>query len=251
MRAVLKTKTPIEVELLPEVKSVFSSLKPIDNFIGPFQSSEIAFMDSASKFLYDFTAMLCVQAIKQFDREVVFLDGGNSVNPFVLSNLAKRFGMDRKYVLKNVNISRPFTAYQMATLIDERLEEEVKDKGASMLVVSCLPYLFLDEDVERAESYKLMERCVNTIREITKEYGTISLITNYKLSNLHQRAKLRELLYGCADKNVRFEFGRKILRIALPENGERFDYLPVPHNQTTLDDFTEVVYWEGRYRPIG
>ncbi len=250
MRAVLKTKTPIEVELLPEMRSISSSLKPIDNFIGPFQSSEIAFMDSASKFLYDFTAMLCVQAIKRFDREIVFLDGGNSVNPFVLSNLAKRFGMDRKYVLKSVNISRPFTAYQMATLIDERLEEEVKDKGPSMLVVSCLPYLFLDEDVERSESHKLMERCVNTIQEITKEYQTISLITNYKLSNLYQRAKLRELLYGCADKNVRFEFGRKILRITLPESGEMFDYLPVPHNQTTLDDFTEVIYWEGQYPPI-
>ncbi|TET90239.1 MAG: hypothetical protein E3J35_06965 [Methanomassiliicoccales archaeon] len=250
MRAVLETEVAVEVELLPEVRTIFSSLKPIDNLIGPFQSSKIAFIDSASKFLFDFTSVLCVQAIKQFDREIVFLDAGNSVDPFVLSNLAKRFGMDKKYVLKSINVSRPFTAYQMATLIDERLEEEVKNKGACMLVVSSFPYLFLDEDVEWPEAYKLMERCVSTIQKITKEYQTISLITNYKLSNLYHRAKLRDLLYGCADKNVRFEIGRRVLRITLPEKDESIDYLPVPHNQTTLDDFTEVVFWEGRYPHI-
>jgi hypothetical protein len=243
MRAVLQTKTAIEVEVLPEVRTILSSLKPIDNFIGPFQSSKIAFIDSASKFLFDFTSTLCVQAIKQLDKEIVFLDSGNSIDPFVLSNLAKRFKVDKRYVLKSVNISRPFTAYQMATLIDERLEEEVKNKGACMLVVSCFPYLFLDEDVEWQEAYKLMERCVSTIQKITKEYQTISLITNYKLRNLY-KAKLRNLLYSSADKNVRFEFGRNVLRVTLPGKDERIDYLPVPHNQTTLDDFTEVIVWE-------
>lgn len=243
MRVLSRTRTAVEVEVLPEIRTVFSSLKPIDNFIGPFQSSEIALIDSASKFLFDFTSILCVQAIKQFDREIIFLDGGNSIDPFVLSNLAKRFRMDRGYVLKNVNLSRAFTAHQMATLIDERLEEEVKSKGACMLVISCFPILFLDKDVEWLEAYKLMEGCISRIQKITKEYQTISLITNYRLSNLH-KAKLRNLLYGCADKNVRFEFGRKVLRIALPERNERMDYLPVPHNQTTLEDFAEVMAWE-------
>ena len=220
-------------------RDVSSALKPLDEFIGTFKSSSVNFIDSASKFLFDFTSLLCVQEIMRHDLPVVFLDGGNSINPFVLANLAKRFGVDREHMLSRVHISRPFTAYQMSTLIGERLEDRIQESGAGVLVVSCFPAPYLDEDLWWPEALELVRHGFSTVKELTERWNTITLITNYKLSNMYRRSALRRLLYTEPDKVVRFENGVRCLRVVLPREERWMNYVPVAHNQTTLAEYVE------------
>ncbi|MFQ6106943.1 MAG: hypothetical protein ACE5QF_05080 [Thermoplasmata archaeon] len=236
MRAIAKSLV-LEVERVE--RGISSTLKPLDDFLGAFRSSKVSFIDSASEFLFDFISLLCVQEILRYDLPVVFLDGGNSIDPFVLANLAKRFGMDREYVLSQVHVSRPFTAYQMSALIGERLEDRIHESGAGMLVVSCFPALYLDEDLWWPEALELVRQGFSTVKELTERWNTITLLTNYKLSNIYRRSALRRLLYTEPDKIVRFENGVRCLKVVLPKDERWMNYIPVAHNQTTLMEYRE------------
>lgn len=220
-------------------REISSTLKPLDDFLGVFESSSISFIDSASKFLFDLVSLLCVQEIKKYDLPVVFLDGGNSIDPFVFANLAKRFGVDREYILNQVHISRPFTAYQMSTLIRERLEDRMQESGAGMLVVSCFPSLYLDEDLWWPEAFELVKQGFSRVKELTERWNTITILTNYKLRNMYRRAALKRLLYTETDKIVRFENGNQCLKVVLPREERWMNYVPMPHNQTTLAEYKE------------
>lgn len=234
MRAIAKSLV-LDVQRIE--RDILSDLRPLDDFLGAFKSSTVSFMDSASRFLFDFVSLLCVQEIMRYDLPVVFLDGGNSIDPFVLTNLAKRVGMDGEYVLSRVHVSRPFTAYQMSTLIEERLEDCIQESGAGMLVVSCFPALYLDEDLWWPEALELIRRGFSRVKEMTESWNTITLVTNYKLRNMHRKSALRRLLYTEPDKIVRFENGDRCLRIVLPKQGTWMSYTPVAHNQTTLTEY--------------
>lgn len=236
MQAIAKS---IVLEAQKSKRDILSTLRPLDDFLGVFKSSSVSFIDSASEFLFDFVLLLCVQEIKRYDLPVVFLDGGNSIDPFVLANLAKRFDMDREYVLSQVHISRPFTAYQMSTLIEEILEDRVQESEAGMVVVSCFPSLYLDEDLWWPEALKLVQQDFSILKELTDRWNIITLLTNYKLSNLYRRSALRKLLYTKPDKIVRFENGVRCLRIVLPKDERWISYIPVAHNQTTLMEYLE------------
>jgi hypothetical protein len=146
--------------------------------------------------------------------------------------------MDREYVLDHVHVSRPFTAYQMSTLIEERLEDRIQESGAGMLGVSCFPALYLDEDLWWPEALELVRQGFTKVKEMTESWNTITLVTNYELSNMHRRSALRRLLYTEPDRIVRFENGSRCLRIVLPKDESWMSYTPVAHNQTTLAEYT-------------
>lgn len=247
MRAIAKS---LVLEAQRIERDVSSTLRPLDEFLGAFRSSSVSFIDSASKFLFDFVSLLCVQEIMRHDLPVVFLDGGNSIDPFVLANLAKRFGVDREHVLSQVHISRSFTAYQMSTLIGERLEDRIQESGAGMLVVSCFPALYLDEDLWWPEALELVRQGFSTVRELTERWNTITLVTNYKLSNMYRRSALRRLLYTEPDKVVRFENGVRCIRVVLPMEERWMSYVPVAHNQTTLTEYVEDKVYMAAEEPL-
>src|SRR4030043_930546 len=55
------------------------------------------------------------------DSSTVFIDGGNSFSPYEVSESARDYGLDCKAALERVYVSRAFTAYQLSSLILEKL----------------------------------------------------------------------------------------------------------------------------------
>lgn len=242
MRAAKASAVVHDVRIIKGRKSVASSLKVLDDFIGNFWSSQVTFLEDSSDFLRNFVSLLCIQAIKNLDTSVTFVDGGNSLNPFILSHMAKRLFIDKDYVLNHISISRAFTAYQMTTLIGERLEECLNKTGAGMIVASCFPALYLDDDVWWPESFALLKRSFFKLRELTKEYDTITLITSRKIGNVKRKSALSKLFYSEADKIVKFDERAHSLRVSLPQENRWISYVPVASNQTTLECFHPEVY---------
>ncbi len=214
-----------------------TSILQLDEFIGGFRSGQVALLDSDSLYSTDLLHLLSVRAISQFDEEVVWIDGGNSVNPYEISSLCKRLGLDRRETLSMINISRAFTAYQLVTLIDEKLEEQVERCSPAAVVVSSITGMFLDKDMKWMESHQLLRRCLECISRTTKEHETISLITN----NVHHMArpspKLSALLYERADLAVQMRTKRNGMLFSLPGKDRRMMFVPVPWNQYTIDEF--------------
>lgn len=242
VRSVAQTESqtqvlPVTLESLREHRILFLAQPRLDEFIRGFSSSEVTLIDSASRFVFDLTSVLCVEATTKFREELIFVDGGNSIDPYGIANLCKRKGYHREEVLSQINCARAFTAYQLVTLINDKLEVMVRNSSSSTLIVSSFVDLFFDKDMAWQESFQLIRRCVNTLKRLTKEHNLITIITNHGLAKLHFRRGLRYLMYNAPDALIRIENRKRGLKVILPRE-ERFIYFyPVPTYQTILDEF--------------
>lgn len=222
----------------PHDGAVVRTLIPsLDAFIGGLRPNHLTLIDSADRMLFDLTHILCVNGVSTLDKDVIWIDGGNSVNPYEIGRICRRFGVDRTEVLDSIRVARAFTAYQLVSLIDERLEAELDRTGAGMVIVSCLPDLFQDKELRWSESYALIRRCVEKVHALTRRDGLVTVVTNLGLMKVLQKKSLKNLLYGTADDIIRIERASRALRISLPNRQEWMLYHPVPNNQTTLEEF--------------
>jgi hypothetical protein len=208
--------------------------------------SRMVLVDSGSPFVLHLTFLLCVMNVLQGRGDVVYVDGGNSLNPHTVASIARRYGLPRSQVLQSLHVARAFTAHQMAALVVEEVEAAVADADASLLVLSCLPELFLDEEVPGDEAYHLLQRSLGATRELTRSRNTVTVVTNLGLARLHRRRSLRNLLYRSVDRLIHVQAIRGGVRLRLPEKGLTADYAPAPPNQMTLDDFRGDRTWPWR-----
>lgn len=111
---------------LHEYRVLHTPVRVLDAFVGGLESSKLTAVQSTTNFVFDFVALLCVQAVKQFGEDVVLVDGGTSADPYAFSKLARRFGLSKEQVLSSISIARAFTAYQMVTIITESPERNWK-----------------------------------------------------------------------------------------------------------------------------
>ncbi len=224
-------------ELRASPSRLFTSNRVLDDLLGGFEPGQVVFLNSASSFVHDLAFLLCVRHIMDFDREVVFVDGGNSINPYSIASIAKRYGKRRQEVLGRIRVARAFTAYQMATILLESLEGEVR-AGPGLLILSCLPDLFLDEDVEYHEAYHLLRQGLKKVRQLVREEEVFCLVTNHGLSQLAQRRGIGHLLHQMSDRLVRIRLLRGGLLISLPQEDRSAPFIPVPPGQAILEDYS-------------
>ncbi len=227
---------PDEQPLMRE-RRLESSILQLDELIGGFRSAQVTLLESDNSYVSSLLHLLCVRAIAEFDEEVVWIDGGNSINPYAISSLCKRLGLDKREILSSISVSRAFTAYQLVTLIDEKLDEQVERCSPSTVIVSSVTEMFLDKDMKWMESHQLLRRCLERIAKVTKEHETISLMTNYSEHMLRPSPKLSNLLYEHSDQIVQIRHRRDGMLFRLPKADRQTVFMPVPWNQLTLDEF--------------
>jgi hypothetical protein len=215
------------LEPLKEHRILYLSSSRLDELIGGFSTSQMVLLDSSSRYVFDLTSMFCVLGVSAFNEEIIFVDGGNSIDPYGIANICKIRGCDKRHVLSQINCARAFTAYQLVAIINDRLENMIKVSRASTLIVSRFVDLFFDKDMPWQESFQLIKRCLKTLKRLTVKYNLITIITN----------GLRNLMYNTPDKLIRIEEKRKGLLVSMPKKDASIYYYPVPTYQTILDDF--------------
>lgn len=220
-----------------EARRPLTTLVPtLDRLLGPFEPGKVTLVDSGSDFVFRLTTLLCVRAVME-DEDIVFVDGGNSVDPHGMVALGKRAGLTRMEILPRVHVARAFTCHQMATLILDMLDKKLEETGAGLAILSCLPELYLDEDVELREAHQLFQRSMRAVRRVVDARGVIGLVTNAGLAKLYRRRSIRRQLYEGVDRVVRMAHGRGGVLIQRSDAAVSEWYRPVPPDQATLDDF--------------
>src|SRR5205807_5957933 len=119
---------PTMVQPVPELRAISrraltTSVPTLDRILGSFDAGKVTLIDSGSDFVFHLTTLLCVRAVME-GHEVVFLDGGNSVDPHGMVALGKRAGLTREEILPRVHVARAFTCHQMTTLILDMLDKK-------------------------------------------------------------------------------------------------------------------------------
>lgn len=229
------------IQEAPELRTIArpaltTSVPTLDRILGPFEAGKITLIDSGSDFVFHLTTLLCVRAVME-GREVVFLDGGNSVDPHGMVAVGKRAGLTREEILPRVHVARAFTCHQMTTLVLDMLDKKLEETGAGFAVFACLPEMFLDEDVERGEAHQLFQRSARALRRTVEERQVVGLVTNAGLAKLYRRRSIRRQLYESVDRVIRVTHRKGGVRIDRLDTGTSEWYAAVPPNQMTLDDF--------------
>jgi hypothetical protein len=127
-------------------------------------------------------SLLCIRAqlppqLGGLGSNVVFIDGANTFRLYQITRLARLHQLDPKQVLDHIYISRAFTAYQMAALILQKLEDAIKTCNAKLIIISDIPAMFLDKDVQEEEAKRIYSQVTTRLSNFTRKQQVITIAT--------------------------------------------------------------------------
>jgi hypothetical protein len=174
----------------------------MDKVFSGFQRGDFAvlFGDSLCRSLL---FRLCVRCQLPFRKgglnsSVVYVDGGNAFDLYSVSSIAQKYSLEPSSVLGRIFISRAFTAYQMYTLVFEKLEEALKKYSPRLVVVSDIVDLFLDRDVPRQEGDDSFKEMTQRLVDLTSKWRIITVATYSPRSQSPRRRFLQSILFASA-----------------------------------------------------
>ena len=135
-------------------------------------------------------------------RTVLYVDGANAFDPYILSALARDAGQPPKAVMRRLHLSRAFTCHQLETLIVERLPAAIADYRPGLVVISGWSHLFHDENVPAREAFRLLQNTTRRVRSLA-EAGQPILATHPEEPVTPRLQPLGAMLGRAADGVVR------------------------------------------------
>ena len=152
-------------------------------------------------FVLDLGTTLASQVVLT-GRTVLYVDGANAFDPYILSALAREAGQPPKAVMQRLRLSRAFTCHQLETLIAERLPSAIAQYRPALVVLSGWSHLFHDENVPTREAFRLLQNTARRIRSLA-ESGQPILATHPEEPATPRLRSLGEVLVHAADGVVR------------------------------------------------
>lgn len=212
-----------------EKVGLLSGYHSLDSLLGGFHSGLYLFEGFEFSFLSQFIA----RAIKQTNREIIYIDGSNFFNPYALIEAGRRIGVE---ILEKIHIARAFTAFQLDTLLNEELDAAVAKLQPRIVVITGLLSLF--SEIDQREAFRRLTKLLFKLKKMAAEKELMVLLISHR-----SLQRFTDLLYHHSQVIVKLErISRKKLRITLVKEGKSFDLIPLPRWQTTLEDFGVIIY---------
>lgn len=151
---------------------------------------------------------------------IIFVDGGNMFDPYLVAEIARGYGLDSRAVLEKIHVSRAFTAYQLSSLILEDLDPTLKKNNAKLLIVSDVTSLFSDRDVPKIEAEELFIKICAKLSEIAGKKQTI-VVASYFPEKRSMRGLLFEtVLFEKCNVLISVKKTGKVLAFALEDHAQ-------------------------------
>jgi hypothetical protein len=157
------------------------NMRNINQLFPGFAAGDFALL-YGSHAVSSIASLLCIRAqlppqLGGLGSNVVFIDGANTFRLYHATRLARLHQLDPKQALDRIYISRAFTAYQMASLILQKLEDAVKTYNAKLIIISDIAAMFLDKDVQDEEAKRIYSQVTTYLSNLAKEKQTIIIAT--------------------------------------------------------------------------
>ena len=104
---------------------------------------------------------------------VLYLDGANTFDPFVIGRLARAHRQQPRKILSRIHVARAFTCHQMERLLSDCLSAAFDRYQARIAVLSGLFNTFYDEAVPEQEALRLFGRMMEAITRLTQQGFTL------------------------------------------------------------------------------
>jgi hypothetical protein len=184
---------------------------------------------------------LCLQTYALFDGVSVFVDGGTSMNPYILSRYAKHYELSPWDLLRHVQVSRAFTLHQFHRIVHDHLEPLIMEHRPYTIIFHAFPLLYLDPDVPFHEAQALFSSTCSTIKKLTRANQSVTLITN---PFSHQRSggeTLHQMLFDRCDELICVRQMKHCPRVELPRYHAAATLVQGTKGQLCLPDFGMVM----------
>jgi hypothetical protein len=237
----LKANQVSEQEVLFKPATVFrgllSRVQEVDRYIGGLKQDwfTIFYGSQYSKQLaerYCFSAQLPLDN-GGLNSTAVFIDAGNSFDPYFVASLARQHFRDPAEALDKVIISRAFTCYELANLLSD-LPSILDTYEAGLVVISDI-FTPFNEDIKRGEAEAITYHLKRRITELCSSRKIVCIATC-----CHRNGVLEPLIFPQADVKVEFRERNRLLHASLTKHpyNSNTDFLVKQKSRVlTLDSF--------------
>ena len=227
-------------------KQLFSLNMPgVDDLFPGFAPGDFAVL-YGSPSVTSLTSLLCVRAqlpvqLGGLGSNVVFVDGGNTFRLYKIARLAQLHHLNPQEVLEHIFISRAFTAYQLTSLLMEKLEETVTKYNAKLVVISDIAGFFIDDDVPNEEAQSVYSQIVAYLASFAKQHDIIVVATYLPYQTSKRNAALQEMTYNKATTALSFCQTMYTREVSLEKHPSfMLGTAELPSENLTLTDFMGV-----------
>lgn len=150
---------------------------------------------------------------------VVYLDGANTFDPFVIGRLARAHHKQPRKVLAMIHVARAYTGHQLERLMSDCLGAALDRYEARLAVLSGLIDTFYDKAMPEQEALRLFGRMMEAIARLTQQGVTVLCLCPPKpvLTPIIQRCLYQ--VRSQADRVIRVQESSGIVR--LEEEGRK------------------------------
>ncbi len=98
-------------------------------------------------------------------KQILYLDGANQISPLLLARFARERGLESSSVNSLIRVARAFTCFQLTELV-RRVPKSLEKCPADVLIVTALPDLYFDEDVQDLAARASFERALEGLQQL-------------------------------------------------------------------------------------
>src|SRR5271163_1348183 len=110
-------------------------------------------------------------------KQILYLDGANQISPLLLARFARERGVDPSSVNSLIRVARAFTCFQLTELV-RRVPKVLATFSADVLIVTALPDLYFDEDVQDRPARASFEHALEGLRELAPLQLSIAVFSD-------------------------------------------------------------------------
>lgn len=153
----------------------------VDNLFPGFTIGEFAVI-YGSPSVTSLTALLCVRAqlptqLGGLSSNVIYIDCANTFSPEKIGYFAQSNHMNLTVARQRILNFSAFTAYQLKSLIIDKLEEKIAATNAKLVVISDIAGLFLDNSISKEETQRAYIQIINYLTHLAMKYQIIVIAT--------------------------------------------------------------------------
>jgi len=220
------------------------NMRNVTQLFPGFEAGDFAVLHGSDS-VTSLISLLCVRAqlptqLGGLGSNVIFIDGGNTFRLYQVARLAQLHKLNPKETLDRIYISRAFTAYQMTSLVMDRLKETIKKYNAKLVILSDIAGFFLDKDVPEDEARSVFSQVTAYLSKFTRENQVIIIATYPPRQETRRNSYLHTLT--CARANVVISLTQSQYdREFILEKHPRYvlGTAELPSENLTLTDFME------------
>jgi hypothetical protein len=110
-------------------------------------------------------------------KKILYLDGANQISPLLIARFARERGLDPSVFNCLVRVSRAFTCFQLTELI-RRVPKVLATFSADVVIVTALPDLYFDEDVQDRPARASFEHALEGLQQLAPLQLSIAVFSD-------------------------------------------------------------------------